>query len=102
MASLTSAEEFVDAGGDVLFAGSGGIEKDLVTMHSVGLKASEYRGILGLLEDKVLNRKLRVNARAYAERKLPMAGYLDSYCNLIARLTGEIPPPLPKPRRRAA
>jgi glycosyltransferase involved in cell wall biosynthesis len=49
------------------------------------------RAILGLLEDKALNRKLRANARAYAEQKLPMAGYLDSYCNLIARLTGENP-----------
>lgn len=48
-------------------------------------------GILGLLEDKPLTRKLRANARTYAERRLGMADYLGSYCGLIGRLTGENP-----------
>ena len=49
------------------------------------------RTILGLLEDKPLNRKLRENARAYAVRRLAMPDYLDSYGRLIGRLTGENP-----------
>ncbi len=49
------------------------------------------RTILGLLEDKPLNRKLRENARAYAVRRLAMSDYLDSYSRLIGRLTGENP-----------
>ena len=52
------------------------------------------RTILGLLEDKPLTRKLRANARAYAERRLAMADYLGSYCDLIGRLTGENPAPI--------
>ena len=59
------------------------------------------RTILRLLEDKPLNRKLRENARAYAEQRLAMADYLGAYCNLIGRLTGENPAPaaeaLPRP-----
>jgi glycosyltransferase involved in cell wall biosynthesis len=51
------------------------------------------RTILGLLEDKALTRRLRQNARGYAERHLRMADYLDQYCQLIARLTGENPAP---------
>ena len=51
------------------------------------------RTILRLLEDKALTRKLRQNARGYAERHLRMADYLDQYCQLIARLTGENPAP---------
>jgi glycosyltransferase involved in cell wall biosynthesis len=47
--------------------------------------------ILGLLEDKVLTGNLRENARAYAMKRLAMADYLDSYCKVIARLTGEDP-----------
>jgi glycosyltransferase involved in cell wall biosynthesis len=49
--------------------------------------------ILGLLEDKGLTRTLRQNARAYAERRLAMADYLDQYCKVIGRLTGENPVP---------
>jgi glycosyltransferase involved in cell wall biosynthesis len=49
--------------------------------------------ILGLIEDKPLTRKLRTNARAYAEKHLAMADYLASYCDLIGRLTGENPAP---------
>ena len=51
------------------------------------------RTILGLVEDKSLTRKLRENARAYAERHLAMADYLDTYCRVIGRLTGENPVP---------
>jgi len=64
------------------------------------------RTILGLLEDKPLTRKLRANARAYAEKRLAMSDYLASYCDLIGRLTGENPAPVaepaPPPRRRPA
>jgi glycosyltransferase involved in cell wall biosynthesis len=49
--------------------------------------------ILGILEDKALNRSLRENARAYAERRLAMADYLANYCRVIERLTGENPAP---------
>jgi hypothetical protein len=61
--------------------------------------------ILGLLEDRPLTRKLRTNARAYAERHLAMSDYLDSYCDLIGRLTGENPAFVaelesPPPRRK--
>jgi glycosyltransferase involved in cell wall biosynthesis len=49
--------------------------------------------ILGLLEDKALNRSLRENARTYAERRLAMADYLANYCRVIERLTGENPAP---------
>jgi glycosyltransferase involved in cell wall biosynthesis len=52
--------------------------------------------ILGLLEDKGLTRTLRENARAYAERRLAMADYLDQYCRVIGRLTGENPAPIPE------
>jgi glycosyltransferase involved in cell wall biosynthesis len=54
------------------------------------------RTILGLLEDKPLTRKLRANARAYGERRLAMGDYLNSYCDLIGRLTGENPAPTTK------
>lgn len=47
--------------------------------------------VLDLLEDKALTRKLRGNARQYAERRLAMADYLTSYDASIARLTGENP-----------
>jgi glycosyltransferase involved in cell wall biosynthesis len=49
------------------------------------------RTILGLLDDKKLTRKLRENARSYAEQRLAMPDYMDAYCALIARLTGENP-----------
>jgi glycosyltransferase involved in cell wall biosynthesis len=57
------------------------------------------RTILGLLEDKPLTNRLRANARAYAERRLAMADYLGSYCDLIGRLTGENPVPAAEPTR---
>jgi glycosyltransferase involved in cell wall biosynthesis len=49
--------------------------------------------ILKVIEDKALNRSLRENARAYAERHLAMGDYLANYCAVIERLTGENPAP---------
>jgi glycosyltransferase involved in cell wall biosynthesis len=54
--------------------------------------------ILRLLEDKKTTLKLRENARSYAERQLAMPDYMKSYCELIARLTGEHPGPLAETR----
>ena len=48
-------------------------------------------GVLRLLEDKALARKLRTEARAYAERRLAMADYIAEYGKTIERLTGENP-----------
>jgi glycosyltransferase involved in cell wall biosynthesis len=70
--------------------------------------------ILDLMEDKALTRKLRGNARQYAEARLDMADYLASYDATIERLTGEnpgrpadagaasVPEPVIQPRRRKA
>jgi glycosyltransferase involved in cell wall biosynthesis len=51
------------------------------------------RTVLGLLEDQPLTQALRENARAYAERRLAMDDYLDRYCQVIERMTGENPAP---------
>jgi glycosyltransferase involved in cell wall biosynthesis len=67
------------------------------------------RSVLNLLDDKSLTGRLRQGARAYAERRLAMKDYLDNYCQLIGRLTGENPampaepelPPRAKPPVRA-
>jgi glycosyltransferase involved in cell wall biosynthesis len=58
--------------------------------------------ILGVIEDKALNRSLRENARAYAERRLAMADYLSHYCSVIERLTGENPAAMPEAAKRPA
>jgi hypothetical protein len=50
--------------------------------------------IINRLEDQGLTRGLRQNARAYAERRPAMTNYLDQYCNVISRLTGENPAPI--------
>jgi glycosyltransferase involved in cell wall biosynthesis len=64
------------------------------------LKPDELaRTVLGLLEDKPLTQKLRENARAYAEQRLAMGDYLDRYCAVIERMTGENPAPKSKPVR---
>ncbi|WP_428488208.1 glycosyltransferase family 4 protein [Rhodopila sp.] len=47
--------------------------------------------VLDLLEDKALSRKLRGNARRYAEQRLAMEDYLAAYDATIGRLTGENP-----------
>ena len=44
--------------------------------------------VLRVLEDMPLARRLREEARRYAEKHLPMAGYLSNYDKLIAQLTG--------------
>jgi glycosyltransferase involved in cell wall biosynthesis len=44
--------------------------------------------ILKVLEDVPLARRLRENARRYAEKNLAMKDYLDAYNALIARVTG--------------
>jgi glycosyltransferase involved in cell wall biosynthesis len=46
------------------------------------------RTILTVLENTALSRRLRQNARHYAERSLSMTGYLAGYEALIGRLTG--------------
>ena len=57
--------------------------------------AALARTVLCLLDDKPLARKLRTSARAYAERRLGMNDYLNSYVRVIARLTGK-----PRPQFR--
>ena len=72
-------------------------------------------GVMRVLEDKALSRKLRAGARKYAEQRLAMADYIASYGSVIERLTGENPfveqqpakipdvaPALPVRRRKAA
>ena len=46
------------------------------------------RTVLNVLDDTMLSRRLRENARRYAERNLSMADYLARYDALIGRLTG--------------
>lgn len=48
-------------------------------------------GVLRVLEDKALSRKLRTEARRYAEARLSMGDYIAEYGRVIARLTGENP-----------
>jgi len=72
-------------------------------------------GVLRVLEDKALSRKLRAAARTYAEQRLSMTDYIASYGSVIERLAGENPfqvqrvaevpkvaPVIPARRRRAA
>ena len=68
------------------------------------------RTVLNVLEDAALSRRLRENARHYAERHLAMADYLAEYEALITRLTGmplgaareqSVVTPLRRPTRRA-
>ena len=44
--------------------------------------------VLRLLDDAALSRRLRDNARQFAEKHLAMADYLKAYEALIKRLTG--------------
>lgn len=57
------------------------------------------RTVLNALEDAALSRRLRENARNYAERHLAMADYLGEHEALISRLTGM---PLGAAREEAA
>lgn len=68
------------------------------------------RTVLNVLEDAALSRRLRENARHYAERHLAMADYLAEYEALISRLTGmklgesrdeSVVTPMRRPARRA-
>ena len=50
-------------------------------------------GVAGLLENPTLAKRLRRNARAYAEQHLPMARYLAAYEALIANVIASSPRP---------
>jgi glycosyltransferase involved in cell wall biosynthesis len=73
--------------------------REFVTDRQNGLLASFFdppglaRTVLEVLEDTDLDRKLRTNARCYAEKCLSMGDYLASYEALIGRLTGITLPP---------
>jgi glycosyltransferase involved in cell wall biosynthesis len=54
-------------------------------------------GVMRVLGDKTLARKLRAGARKYAEERLAMADYIASYGSVIERLTGENPFQVPQP-----
>lgn len=84
--------------------------KEFVTHGENGLVTSFFdppalaRTVLGAIEDKTLNQRLRTGARAYAETRLRMSDYLDTFCQRIEALTGgrvrpEAAPPM---RKRAA
>jgi glycosyltransferase involved in cell wall biosynthesis len=60
------------------------------------------RTVLEVLDDRALARRLRANARVYAEERLAMADYLGCYCGLIERLTGQDPTPWAEPKIIAA
>jgi glycosyltransferase involved in cell wall biosynthesis len=60
------------------------------------------RTVLEVLDDRALARRLRANARAYAEERLAMTDYLGCYCGLIERLTGQDPTPWAEPKIIAA
>ncbi len=59
--------------------------------------------VLGLLEDRNRAKALRLAARAWAEKHLPMESYLDAYQALIATIAGsEIAPAEVNPRQLAS
>jgi glycosyltransferase involved in cell wall biosynthesis len=68
--------------------------REFVTHEQNGLLVSFFdpKGladtVLRVLEDAPLARRLRENARRYAEQSLAMADYLAAYDALIGRLTG--------------
>jgi glycosyltransferase involved in cell wall biosynthesis len=76
--------------------------REFVTHDQNGLLVSFFDpkgladSVLRVLEDAPLARRLRENARHYAEKNLAMADYLAAYEALIKRLTGAedtTPPP---------
>ncbi len=84
--------------------------REFVTDGQTGLLASFFDPpeladkVLSLLENKALERKLRANARRYAEQNLSMTDYLAAYEAKIEHITGQsLAPPAPakKPTRRA-
>ncbi len=68
--------------------------REFVTHRKTGLLAPFLQpekiadAILEMLEDQALATKLRRNARAWAEKHLPMSTYLAKYKALIARAAG--------------
>jgi glycosyltransferase involved in cell wall biosynthesis len=56
--------------------------------------------VLDLLEDRALSRRLRRNARRYAERHLAMPDYLASYDGLIQDVIGKAERPLARAERQ--
>jgi len=68
--------------------------KEFVTDGKTGLLApfldpdGVARKVLTVLEDRVLDTRLRRNARQYAEKRLAMDDYLAAYEALIDRMTG--------------
>ena len=68
--------------------------REFITHEQNGLLASFFdpkglaEAVLRVLEDAALARRLRENARQYAEKNLAMADYLAAYEALIAKLTG--------------
>lgn len=90
--------------------------REFITPEVNGLLTSFFdpaelaRTVLTVMEDADLSRRLRENARHYAERHLAMADYLSEYEALISRLTGmplgtareeAVVTPLRRPARRA-
>ena len=69
--------------------------REFVTHDRNGLLVSFFDpkgladAVLRVLEDAPLARRLRDNARRYAEQNLAMTNYLAAYEALIGRLTGE-------------
>jgi len=68
--------------------------REFITHGENGLLTSFFdppalaRTIVELIEDTDLNRRLRANARRYAEARLSMTDYLAAYEALIERMTG--------------
>ncbi len=80
--------------------------REFITHGENGLLGSFFdpvalaASVLELLENQPLNRKLRENARRYAEDRLAMADYLAAYDALIERMTGmTLPKPAPEAPR---
>ena len=68
--------------------------REFITHGENGLLASFFdppalaKAAVELIEDSELNRRLRQNARRYAEARLSMVDYLKNYDALIERMTG--------------
>jgi glycosyltransferase involved in cell wall biosynthesis len=68
--------------------------REFITHGENGLLTSFFdpaalaKNVVDLIEDTALNRRLRSNARRYAEARLSMTDYLKSYDALIERMTG--------------
>jgi glycosyltransferase involved in cell wall biosynthesis len=84
--------------------------REFIAHGENGLLASFFdppglaKAAVELIEDSDLNRRLRQNARRYAEARLSMVDYLKNYEALIERMTGvTLPvsePPVPPKRSR--